>query len=177
MDEELLPEIIEKRELNFSYKEKQRKRIEELLGHDNTLLRIYYSTTLANQSQNELYYRLAKLTDSLFYPLKGQELVDEAYCKVWFSKNEEPVQASFDTAKEYAIEIANYLEVFAKALANQAKEIRQKVSEIPQISCNLEEMDKIKRAIEQADDELFIPYVKKLEEIHKRLLEKQQKLS
>ncbi|MHC5775562.1 hypothetical protein [Nostoc sp.] len=177
INDELLPEIIEKRELNFSFQEKYCKLVEQLLGHDERLLRIYYLTDIANKSQNELCNQLAYLTCSLVYQLKGQELVDKAICDISFFKNEKPVQPSFDTAKEYAIEIANYLEEFAKILASQATEIRKKVSEIPEISCSKKDMRKIKQAMKQADKELWIPYCEELQEIHRRIIEKQQKLS
>ncbi|MEH2143684.1 hypothetical protein [Nostoc sp.] len=177
INDEFLPEIIEKRELNFSFQEKYCKRVEELLGHDERLLSIYYLTDMADKSQNELCNQLAYLSCSLVYQLKGQELVDKAICDISFLKNEEPVQASFDTAKEYAIEIANYLEEFAKILAGQATEISKRVSEIPEISYGKKDMRKIKQAMKQADKELWIPYIKKLQEIQKRVVEKQQKSS
>ncbi|MEH1790083.1 hypothetical protein [Nostoc sp.] len=84
INDELLPEIIEKRELNFSFQEKYCKRVEELLGHDERLLRIYYLTDMANKSQNELCNQLAYLTCRSVYQLKGQELVDKAICKISF---------------------------------------------------------------------------------------------
>lgn len=181
INDELLPEIIEKRELNFSFQEKYCKLVEELLGHDERLLRIYYLTDMANKSQNELCnqltYLTCSLTSSLVYQLKGQELVDKAICEISLLKNEEPVQPSFDTAKEYAIELANYLEEFAKILASQATKIRKKVSEIPEISYSKKDMRKIKQAMKQADKELWIPYCEELQEIHRRIVEKQQKLS
>ncbi len=58
INDEFLPEIIEKRELNFSFQEKYYKRVEELLGHDDKLLRIYYLTDMANKLQNELCNQL-----------------------------------------------------------------------------------------------------------------------
>jgi hypothetical protein len=177
INNELLPEIIEKRELNFSFQEKYCKRVEELLGHDERLLRIYYLTDMANKSQNELCNQLAYLTCRSVYQLKGQELVDKAICEISFLKNEEPVQASFDPAKEFAIELANYLEEFAKILANQATKIRKRVSEIPEISYSKKDMRKVEQAIKQADKELWIPYIKELQEINTRIVEKQQKLS
>lgn len=177
INDEFLPEIIEKRELNFSFQEKYYKRVEELLEHDQRLVRIYYLTDMANKSQNELCNQLAYLTCSLVYQLKGQELVDKAICDISFLKNEEPVQPSFDTAKEYAIEIANYLKEFAKVLAGQATEIRKRVSDIPQISYSKKDMRKIEQAMKQADKELWIPYCEELQEIQKRIVEKQQKSS
>jgi len=38
-------------------------------------------------------------------------------------------------------------------------------------------MRKIEQAMKQADKELWIPYIKELQEIQKRIVEKQQKLS
>lgn len=53
----------------------------------------------------------------------------------------------------------------------------KRVSEIPEISYSKKDMRKIKQAMKQVDKELWIPYCEELQEINRRLVEKQQKLS
>jgi hypothetical protein len=55
--------------------------------------------------------------------------------------------------------------------------LSKRVSEIPEISYSKKDMRKVEQVIKQADKELWIPYIKELQEINTRIVEKQQKLS
>ena len=179
MSENWMNDEIEKRELAFNYKQKVHNRIEELLGYDENLVQIYYQVTLARQLENELYYYLIPLMSPSFH-LKGGKFIAEADCRVYFhteGKRKEQNILNNKNVKEAAIKLAEYLEQLAKSLTFLAESTRKKVTEIPQVSHNRNNLKKVQEAVEQAEKELLTTYVEQLQVINKRIVEKQREKS
>ena len=178
MSEDWMPEEIEKRELTFNHKQELYNRIEELLGQDEKLVQLYYQIALARQLEDELYHYLIPRM-GLSSGWQGGKFISKAKCSIYFQNKGEqrPCVMDNNNVKETAIEMADYLEEIAKSLTVQAEEIRQKITAIPQIKGERKNIKKVQLAIKQAEKELFKPYAEKLQEICKRIVEKQKEKS